>query len=205
MSQKTPTEIAAALKAAADRKAYVAECRKKFETTPNIYAIEYVYRIAGWALPDKHGRSMPYSVLTRKRDPMPRFCAGALDVFVPYWKVRGGVMVAILDGFDLRFGISICDRADRFSKYIGLATAIGRAHDGGNLLRGSVFFHEFIARQRDRLVASRNRKLYGNEAGEVSITARGDTRIEVRGSGNQVVVTGGSHAVSMTRRVEVKE
>ncbi len=175
MSSKTPTEIAAALKAAADHKAYVAKCRKEFEATPNIYAIEYIHRVSGWTYPARNGSTKPYSMLVRKHDKMPQDYG-----FVPYGRASHGVMVAIKDGERLRFGLSICSTADKWNKYIGLTLALDRAANGGNPWKGSVFLDEFIARQRNRLVASRNRKLYGNEAGEVSITARGDTRIEVK-------------------------
>lgn len=168
MSEKTPAEIDAALNTAADRRAYVAECRKEFEATPNIYAIEYVYRHHYWST-DRRGRVRAVSYVGKKRTD---------DPGLVFWKtVPDGVYVAVRGrGDELSFGWSRLARGDRWNKYIGLSTAIRRAGSICIAAEGTAF-RDFTARVEGRIIASRNRKLYGNEAGRVSITARGDTRI----------------------------
>jgi len=173
MSSRSSAEIAAVLKAAADHKAYVTACRKEFETTPNIYAIEYVYRHHYWST-DRRGRVRAVSYVGKKR---------ADDPGLVFWKTTpAGVMVAVKTlTRELAFGWSRLTVGDKWNKYIGLHGALRRASEWTGEYYGRVgAWTEFIARQRDRLVASRNRKLYGNEAGEVSTTARGDTRVEVK-------------------------
>lgn len=173
MSSKTPAEIAAVLKAAADRKAYVAACRKEFEATPNIYAIEYIYRHHYWST-DRRGRVRAVSYIGEKR---------VDDPGLVFWKTTpAGVIVAVKTlPWELAFGWSRLAVGDKWNKYIGLHGALRRTSEWTGEYYGRVgTWAEFIARQKNRLVASRNRKLYGSEAGEVSITARGDTRIEVK-------------------------
>lgn len=165
-------------KKALERRAEIARCRAAFEEayrSGKIYAIRYIYRVAGWNFPpDKTGQcKRAYRI-----QPGRRHLSGSTRDITPC-----GVMVAVRDGDYLAFGASALDLVDRWNKYIGLEMALRRAVIIGTKWSRDTparrIFTSFIAEQRERLRGDIAKRDHGDRRGIVTTTVRGDTRVEM--------------------------